>query len=239
MASDDGFAQRAVKAFKSQFKGNDGVVAASFTLNPAKVNYAAQIRSVRDALQPGTGIFISMRPEQARLLMPQLHLAGVKAPVFATSQVYDGHDNPVADGDLDGVEFCDAPWLFNAQPGLPPRDAIAGMLPAARGTSARLFAFGMDAWSLVPYLHRLRSHPGSYLAGASGRLSEDDFGRVHRTLMWARFTGGIARPLDGSLEIGHLTPATSSSATGMPTLGPLPASAGSSPAPASSAPSGR
>jgi outer membrane PBP1 activator LpoA protein len=148
-----------------------------------------------------TGVFISMRPEQARLLLPQMHIAHVGLPVFATSHIYAGVDDAAANRDLDGVEFSDAPWLFDAQPGLPSHDAIAAQLPAARGTSARLFAFGMDAWNLVPYLDWLRDHPGSYLPGASGQLAADQFGRVRRVLVWARFQDGLARPLTGSLQL--------------------------------------
>lgn len=148
-----------------------------------------------------TGIFVSMRPEQARLLLPQLHVAHVGLPVFATSHIYAGVDDAAANRDLDGVEFSDAPWLFDAQPGMPSHDAIASRLPAARGTSARLFALGMDAWNLVPYLDWLRDHPGSYLPGASGQLAADQFGRIRRVLIWARFQDGIARPLTGSLQM--------------------------------------
>lgn len=251
LTSGESFAQRAADAFKTQFEGNGGHVTTMQTLDPAVMNYAPQIKSLSVTRQPSmssgsspaptpdtsTGIFISMRPEQARMLMPQLHLAGIKLPVFATSHVYDGQDNPVADGDLDGVEFCDAPWLFNAQPGLPSRAALASVLPSARGTSARLFAFGMDAWSLVPYLDWLRAHPGSYLPGATGRLSEDGFGHVHRTLIWASFDHGLAHPLDGNLQLGtptlQPTPGTSTPATALPTpatSAPLPANADSVPA---------
>ena len=177
----------------------------------------------------GTGIFISMRPEQARLLLPQLHVAHVGLPVFATSHIYAGADDAASNRDLDGVEFSDAPWLFDAQPGLPSHDGIATRLPAARGTSARLFAFGMDAWNLVPYLDWLRDHPGSYLPGASGQLAADQFGRIRRVLIWARFQDGIARPLTGSLQLDDVPSAAPPIDEGSST--PIPAtSAGVPPA---------
>jgi outer membrane PBP1 activator LpoA protein len=102
------------------------------------------------------------------------------------------------------VEFCDAPWLFDAQPGLPSHGDIAAQLPAARGGAARLFAFGMDAWNLVPYLDWLRAHPGSYMPGASGQLTADQFGRIRRVLIWAQFQNGLARPLGGSLQMDDM-----------------------------------
>ncbi|HEX8779188.1 MAG TPA: penicillin-binding protein activator [Rhodanobacter sp.] len=243
--SGDDFAQRAANAFKAELLARGGEVTGMATLPAGGTNYAELIASLHlptsatpgaatpDASNPASGastdasastttpndagIFISMRPSQARLLLPQLQIARVTLPVFGTSHVYAGSDNPTADGDLNGVEFCDAPWLFDAQPGLPHHDDIATLLPAARDGSARLFAFGMDAWNLVPYLDWLRDHPGSYLPGASGQLTADQFGRIRRVLIWAKFQNGLARPLGGSLQVDD-----------------LPAPAGSAPAPAGS-----
>ncbi len=209
--SDDDFALRAEAAFRAEFKAREGQVIASTQITRDHVNYHKAILSLGLLPGPGampanadttpglikpehTGIFISMRPEQARLLLPQLRVARIALPVFATSHIYNGSDNP-NNNDLNDVTFCDAPWLFNAQSGLPQRTDIAANLPEARGPMARLFAFGMDAWNLVPYLAWMRSHPGSYLHGASGQLTVDPFGHVHRVLAWAIFRHGRARPV--------------------------------------------
>jgi hypothetical protein len=152
-------------------------------------------------------------------------------PVVATSHVYDGSDDGASNRDLDGVEFCDAPWLFNAQPGLPPFVDVEALLPSARGATARLFAFGMDAWNLVPYLDWLRNNPGSYLPGATGQLTSDQFGRIRRVLTWAVFANGIAHPLDGSLQMDNVP----SAAPPEPApIQPLPAPASSVAPPAGS-----
>lgn len=201
ITSSDDFAQRAADAFKAELLSRGGQVAGRASLASGSINYAATIGALHvgsDSI--GASVFISMRPEQARLLLPQLRIAGITLPVFATSHVYAGSDDAGDDRDLEGVEFCDAPWLFDAQPGLPSHAGIATLLPAASGSSARLFAFGMDAWNLVPYLEWLRDHPGSYLPGATGQLTADQFGRVRRVLVWAKFTDGLARPLGGSLQ---------------------------------------
>ncbi|KGI77066.1 penicillin-binding protein activator [Oleiagrimonas soli] len=232
VVSTEDFAQRAGQAFAREFTAQGGQIVGQLSLDPKTINVSQQLATIAppaasarastdkqaaDAynqrvaqLENGSGIFISMRPEQARLVMPQLRLAQMRQPVFATSHVYGGYDNPDADRDLDGVTFCDAPWLFDAQPGLPSRSAIANLLPATSASGARLFAFGMDAWSLTPYLDFLRSHPGSYVPGATGQLVEDDFGRIQRVLTWARFDNGLARPLSGSLDLGSPTDQTPS-----------------------------
>ncbi|EIL87474.1 penicillin-binding protein activator, partial [Rhodanobacter sp. 115] len=86
---------------------------------------------------------------------------------------------------------------------------------------ARLFAFGMDAWNLVPYIGWMREHPGSYLPGASGQLAADAFGRVRRVLIWAKFQDGVARPIGGDLQM-NAVPAPAGSAP-MPAAGmPIP-----------------
>ena len=257
IVSDDDFAQRAAAAFKAELEARGGQVAGHAQITGGSVNYRSAIDGLDladSAAAPavaapapagtagapavagigGAGIFISMHPEQARLLLPQLRVARVALPVFATSHIYGGSDDPGDDNDLDGVEFCDAPWLFDAQTGLPRHGDIAALLPTARGGAARLFAFGMDAWNLVPYIDWMREHPGSYLPGASGQLAADAFGRVRRVLIWARFQDGVARPIGGDLQMDAV-PAPAGS-TPIPAAGTpippanLPAPAGSAPA---------
>lgn len=254
--SDDDFAQRAAAAFKAELEARGGQVAGSARIPDGSVNYRSAIAGLgvtgaaaSPAVAPApaetttpsttmagsgsTGIFISMRPEQARLLLPQLRVARIALPVFATSHIYGGSDDPGDDNDLNGVEFCDAPWLFDAQAGLPRHGDIAALLPAARGGAARLFAFGMDAWNLVPYIGWMREHPGSYLPGASGQLAADAFGRVRRVLIWAKFQDGVARPLGGDLQMDAV-PAPAGSAP-LPAAG-MPIPPANMPAPATSAP---
>ena len=205
IVSTDDFARRAGNAFKAEWQARGGTLVSQVTLEASSIDFASQLAGINVGESPeeqaDAGVFISMKPQQARLLLPQLRLAKNTLPVFATSHVYGGNDDPSSDRDLEGVEFCDAPWLFDAQPGLARRGDLANAIPATRGVAARLFAFGMDAWGLVPYVDWMRGHPGSYLPGATGQLVADEFGRVRRVLIWARFTDGVARPVAGSLEL--------------------------------------
>ncbi|MGH8124044.1 MAG: penicillin-binding protein activator [Rudaea sp.] len=224
-ASDD-WAERAATAFRAQFESRHGVVLGEARLHDGDVDFSTMIHRALGALPAGAattplpgaapavaetktpgdaGIFISMRPQQARLLLPQLKLAGYSGtPVFATSHVFAGDLNPDMDRDLDGLEFCDAPWLFDAVVGLPRYSDIAAALDSARGPGARLFAMGLDAYALVPYLDWLAQHHDSYQPGATGQLTIDGFGRVQRRLIWARFADGVARPLNGGLQMSNV-----------------------------------
>jgi len=208
------WAERAALAFRAQFESGNAQIVGEARVQEGEVNFSTMIRQAFTGVTPvsnaapapgaaapptaDTAIFISMRPQQARLLLPQLKLAGfANVPVFATSHIYSGNNNPGMDRDLDGVEFCDAPWLFDAVLSLPKRSEIVRSLDSARGAGGRLFAMGMDAYALLPYMDWLAQRPDSYLAGATGQLAEDNLGRVQRLLTWARFDNGTPHPVNG------------------------------------------
>jgi outer membrane PBP1 activator LpoA protein len=199
------WAERAASAFRAQFEARGGQIVGDARVRESEFNYrtailqaAAKLTDVSlpdgggKAAPENSGTFISMRPQQARLLMPQMKLAGVNVPVFATSHVNSGEVSPSLDRDLDGVEFCDATWLFSPVSGRPDRNEMAHYLNSASGLGGRLFAFGMDAYALLPYMDWLLANPDTYLDGASGQLAVDSFGRIHRVLTWARFSSGIS-----------------------------------------------
>lgn len=202
LVADSDWAERAARAFRAQFESGGGSLVGEARLGDKDVNYADAIRQATTTLGDGAeaGVFVSVRAQQARLLLPQLKVAGVTSPVFATSHVYAADANAALDRDLDGVEFCDVPWLFGTIAGRPGRDAVAARIDSANGLNGRLFAFGMDAYSLLPYLEWLLAHPDNYLDGATGALTADTFGRIHRVVAWARFQNGLARPVDGALD---------------------------------------
>lgn len=204
------WAERASQAFRARFEQEGGRVVGQATLASNEVNYGDAIRSATTGLATsatgndpnaitGSGIFISMLPQQARLLVPQLNIDNVTAPVFATSHVYAGERNVSLDRDLDGVEFSDAPWLLGPMLGKPDRDEIINQISSANASGARLFALGMDAYNLLGVIDALLANPGQYAEGATGQLTADRQGRIFRTLAWGQFENGVARPSLGAL----------------------------------------
>lgn len=213
IASRTDWAERAALAFRAQFESRGGTVIGESRLPDSEFNYRSEILQSATTIANSNagdgngrvapadaGLFISMRPQQARLLLPQLKLAGINAPVFATSHINAGEINVALDRDLNGVEFCDTTWLFSPVPGRPDHNAMTRELASANGVGGRLFAFGMDAYALLPYMDWLLAHPETYLDGASGQLAADSFGRIHRVLTWARFVDGVAQPVQGALD---------------------------------------
>lgn len=140
-------------------------------------------------------IFLAAYPIDARQILPQLrYFHANDVPVYATSHIFTGHVNASADQDLDGVRFTDMPWLFN-RGNEQLRATVNALWKDRQREYARLFAFGVDAYRLLPYLAQLKAQPGMRVAGATGQLWMDPNGGVHRDPIWARFKGGTPEEL--------------------------------------------
>ncbi|MBI3171490.1 MAG: penicillin-binding protein activator, partial [Hydrocarboniphaga effusa] len=143
-------------------------------------------------------VFIAARPDHAQLLGPQLrfHRAG-DLPTYATSLIYDG-DAPAAD--LNGLRFCDMPWML-AQDGelAALRSQLRTLFPGRGRDYTRLLALGYDAYTLAALLDKGQLSPGSYFPGGSGTLSLRADGVITRGLSCAQIRNGVVKPLDVSL----------------------------------------
>ncbi len=135
-------------------------------------------------------IFISATPGVARLIMPQLrfHYAG-DVPVYATSDSFE--PNAGANSDIEGLLFPDMPWMVsNDAVTAQIRDGVRAAWPAATARRDRLYAFGFDAYRLVPELRAQSPAPGE-ISGVTGKLHLDDQNRVRRELDWEQIKGGV------------------------------------------------
>ncbi|MGD8429552.1 MAG: penicillin-binding protein activator [Ectothiorhodospiraceae bacterium] len=143
-------------------------------------------------------VFVAAFPRQARLMRPQIRFhRGIGIPVIATSDAYSGHPDREADQDMDGLTIVDIPWLYSEElSGELARihDQIAGIWPPDDDPFPRLYALGVDAFRLAGRLKVLRSEPSLSVAGASGRLSIDAQGVIHRELIPVSFENGLAAP---------------------------------------------
>ncbi len=96
---------------------------------------------------------------------------------------------------LDGVRVCDIPWRLHPSS----LRTETAMFPASRGTSAVLFALGVDGFRVANQLARLTVH-GESIAGSTGMLSLGENGRIRRRPAWAQVVGQRLVPLIGGLE---------------------------------------
>lgn len=137
-------------------------------------------------------VFLVATASQARLLRPLLrfHRAS-RLPAYTTSQVHDeGAGNSTLDLDLDGLRFCDMPWVLpTAQPDTQRAD-IRRLWPDREQRYTRLYAMGIDTLQLAPYLQGSQAGMLNRLEGVTGTLYLDNARRVHRSLLWSEFKNG-------------------------------------------------
>jgi len=95
----------------------------------------------------------------------------------------------VNDADLDGIVFPEMPWLVTPTASI---SALRQKVAANRRPSSldRLFAFGMDAYSIVPNLDALAGNPRARFDGVTARLRVGDNNQVRRDMTWVRFRNG-------------------------------------------------
>ena len=141
-------------------------------------------------------LFLSGNPDEARSLGQQLRfLDGGLSTVFATSEIYSGTLDPRKDHALNGLLFCDMPWVLRSDQEMPLRLTLQSA-PGYKPGLVRLQALGLDAFNLIPYLDRLKQNPNESYPGVTGNLNLGENNRIHRKLLWAKFEGGVPRLLE-------------------------------------------
>ncbi|MFK7955807.1 MAG: penicillin-binding protein activator [Lysobacterales bacterium] len=150
-----------------------------------QVGFEAQPRHDLDA------VFLAAKAQPARLIKPQLafYNAG-QVPVYATSHVFNGSRDRNRNRDLNGIVFCDAPFMLDESGFTPSVTQAESNFSELGGIASRLFALGLDAYRVLPYLNLLRSMGTQAFPGATGQLSLDAGGYLYRNLACAEFTGG-------------------------------------------------
>jgi outer membrane PBP1 activator LpoA protein len=133
-------------------------------------------------------IFLVATHQSARGIIPafKFNHAG-DIPVYSTSHVYTGKINRELDRDLNGLIFCDMPWILQNN---------SDMLATFRQNwpqlenYTRLFALGIDAYHLIYNLDYLKNRDYAYYAGQTGNIQLNDYNRITRKLLWAQFQNG-------------------------------------------------
>lgn len=133
-------------------------------------------------------IFLAATPRSARGIMPsfKFHHAS-DLPVYSTSHVFTGKIDKELDRDLNGLVFCDLPWVL--QNNSPLAEVFMKNWPQ-QGSYTRLFALGVDAYHLVYNLDYLENRDFAFYDGQTGNIRLDENNRITRGLLWARFDKG-------------------------------------------------
>jgi uncharacterized protein len=191
---------RVAAAFSDELKILGGTLLDAARYDPSQADFSGvitqvlQVRAVKG--EPSTHrtdatfVFMVATPGAARLIMPQLkfHYAG-DVPVYATSSSFE--PNPGANSDIDGMLFPDMPWMISYDPATAQiRDGVRAAWPGRTARHDELYAFGFDAYRLVPGLRSNAPAAASEIAGVTGKLHLDQQNRIRREMDWAQIKNG-------------------------------------------------
>jgi len=190
--------ERVLDVFHQSWRAQGGeLVAVEFLDQPVQINdqVANLLRQLRARpAAPVDFMFLAATTQQAQQIKPTLayhQAAGL--PVYATSHLYSGDLSAQQMRDLEGIIFCETPWLLETD--TPFRQQVTQIWPQAGGSLGRLYAMGIDAFHLTSRLSLLKNEQGSTYQGFSGQLSLDKNQRIVRQLPWATFRNGQVQPL--------------------------------------------
>ncbi len=169
---------------------------------------------------PDTAIFLATDADKARLIRPYLIVrhtlpepavaptpsdnppvstpppASTKLPIYATSRVFVGNDNTLANFDLSDIRFVDMPWLL--QMDHPAVMTYPRANPPLSVENERLYGLGIDAFRLIQLLLAGNVVDALPMDGVTGQiqLSNHLFQRVATPAVFAQ---GRAQPNDAPI----------------------------------------
>ena len=143
-------------------------------------------------------IFMAVPPTIARQLVPQLRYYRTEdISLYSISNIYTGNINTREDSDINGVLFVDMPWVIDPENEYSPLNRMIGRYQKpSLAAYKRLYAFGIDAYRLIPQLAELSLQPDQQYEGKTGYIKIDEQGRVQRRLIWAQFLDGKPELMD-------------------------------------------
>ena len=124
-------------------------------------------------------------PQDTELLNPIIEASlnpydGKQVPVYATSRSMDYDSGKNQWRDLQNVHFIDMPWLMPSHSWQPLQQEVEQAWQNQNTMQKRLFAFGFDAYQLLPQLGMLNTLKYLSHEGLTGTLSLNQQGEVIR-----------------------------------------------------------
>ncbi|ELY4482014.1 penicillin-binding protein activator [Cronobacter turicensis] len=139
-------------------------------------------------------VYIVATPSEIALIKPMIAMrAGSHsgAALYASSRSAQGGSGPDFRLEMEGLEFSDIPMLTGSNPALQ-QQALSAVNNDY--SLARLYAMGVDAWSLANHFSQMRQVPGFQLSGNTGALSATQDCVINRKLTWLKYQQGQLVP---------------------------------------------
>jgi outer membrane PBP1 activator LpoA protein len=138
-------------------------------------------------------VFIATNADAARQVKPLLnyHFAN-DLPAYATSSIFPGKSQNARDQDLNGIVFCDMPWILDKTVmSKASYKSVSNLWPQEFEKYMRLYALGMDAHKIALQLNNVKRSATLGISGMTGMLKiNSNNNKIYRELMWAEFKHG-------------------------------------------------
>jgi len=181
--------KRVSSYFMAEWQALHGIILRKIVYSPEKADFAQIINKLSSNPENVDVIFLSAYGKEGRAINAQLQAQQLgDIAVYALPTIYSGLVDSISDNPLNGITFCDTPWLFNgAYSGELSMSALRDTWKQFPATYIRLVAMGIDAYQLTEKLTTLGTTPYS---GATGNLSLAIGNRIKRSLVCAKFAAG-------------------------------------------------
>lgn len=140
-------------------------------------------------------VYIVASSDEMALIKPMITMrTGSRgdAQLYASSRSAQGISGPDFRFEMEGLQYSEIPLLSGGNPQLM-QQALSSVNNDY--SLARLYAMGVDAWSLANHFAELRQSPGFTLNGNTGQLSASTDCVVNRKLNWLQFSQGQVVPV--------------------------------------------
>jgi outer membrane PBP1 activator LpoA protein len=139
-------------------------------------------------------IYIVSTQDELQLIKPMITMrTGSRSNIslYASSRSAQAGAGPDFRLEMDGLQFSDIPLLSGSNPGLMQQTSKSFNNDYSL---VRLYAMGMDAWTLANHFNQMRQSPGFTLDGNTGKLSADTDCVINRKLTWNQYRRGEIAP---------------------------------------------
>ena len=139
-------------------------------------------------------VYIVASQDEVALIKPMIAMrTGSRngATLYASSRSSQGSTGPDFRLEMEGLQFSEIPMLAGENPSLQ-QQALAAVNNDY--SLARLYAMGVDAWSLANHFSQMRQVQGFQLSGNTGMLTANQDCVINRKLTWLKYQQGQVVP---------------------------------------------
>ncbi|MBN3051332.1 penicillin-binding protein activator [Pectobacterium brasiliense] len=140
-------------------------------------------------------VYIIATPDELSLIKPMIDMrttSRARPALYASSRSFQAGLGPDFRLEMEGLQFSDIPLLAGANPAL--MQQVSSQFKNDYSL-VRLYAMGMDAWTLASHFGEMRQIPSHQIPGATGMLSSGPDCTINRQLTWQQYSQGQLVPV--------------------------------------------